>query len=87
MGGFWVLSHFRAQSQEEEGFGTMCNRCIMVSAVEGDRWKKGSANENFDPKKRRNIKVYGLLIFSSGSSFRENVFLGVCILKVSVVMV
>ncbi len=46
----------------QEGFGTVCNRCIMVSAVEveGDRWKKGRANENFDPKKRRNIKVYGL---------------------------
>ncbi len=30
--------------------------------VEGNsnRWKKGKANENFDQKKRRNIKVYEL---------------------------
>jgi hypothetical protein len=34
---------------------------VSAVAVEGDRWKKGRANENFDQKKRRNIKVYEVL--------------------------
>ena len=58
----------------------------MVSAVEGDRRKKGRGRINLDPKNRKNVKVYGQKSFSS-SPVCENVILGVSCLKVSLVLV
>ncbi len=49
------MSHFRAQSQE--GLGTVCNWCIMVCALDGDRWGKVRADDSSGQKIEKKRKI------------------------------